>query len=151
MVFWNIFLFVRTQHIKWRNCYGKDIWKRCSCYPWIQEKCNKRTRKWGDVSFVREEFRASCPHPSVSFQPRNFHYPIARDDLLACEVHVLRVDTQYSCEICGVLMCPVFEGTTQSLSTFLVMQIESRRLSEGRGRSRAGEGRGNNAAYSRLI
>ena len=41
----------------------------------------------------------AAPIPQFRFNRENFHYPIARDNLLACKVHVQRVDTQYSCEI----------------------------------------------------
>ena len=48
----------------------------------------------------------AAPIPQFRFNREYFHYPIANNSWLACKVHIQRVDTNYSCAVCGVSMCP---------------------------------------------
>ena len=47
-----------------------------------------------------------APIPHFRFNRDNFHCPISNNSRLACKVHIQWIDTQYSCAICGVHMCP---------------------------------------------
>lgn len=47
-----------------------------------------------------------APITHFRFNRDHFHYPISNNSRLACKVPIQRVDTQHSCAICGVHMCP---------------------------------------------
>ena len=46
------------------------------------------------------------PIPHFRLTQDHFHYPISHETRRACKVHVQRVDTNYTCAVCGVSMCP---------------------------------------------
>ena len=48
----------------------------------------------------------AAPIPHFCFNRDHFHYRISNDNRLACKVHNQRVETKYSCAVCGVCMCP---------------------------------------------
>ena len=48
----------------------------------------------------------AAPILQFRFNREYFHYPIADNRRLACKVHIQRVDTNYSCAVRGVSMCP---------------------------------------------
>ena len=49
---------------------------------------------------------STAPIPHFHLNQDYFHYPISNSNRLACKVHIQRVDTQYSCAVCGVHTCP---------------------------------------------
>ena len=86
------------------------------------------------------------PIPHFRFNRDHFHYPISHDNRLARKVHIQRVDTQYTCAICGVRMCP--DPCFMRYHTMVNYhfnddnrQAGPRRLKEARGRPRARPGR----------
>ena len=87
----------------------------------------------------------AVPIPHFHFNRNHFHYPISNNSRLACKVRIQRVDTQYSCAICGVRMCPdpCFMRYHTMVDYYLndVSRQGPRRLSEARGRPRARPGR----------
>ena len=87
----------------------------------------------------------AVPIPHFRFNRDHFHYPISNNSRLACKVHIQRVDTQYSCVICGVRMCPnpCFMRYHTMVDYYFndVRRQGPRRLSEARDRPRARPGR----------
>lgn len=79
----------------------------------------------------------AAPIPQFRFNREYFHYPIANNSRLACKVHIQRVDTNYSCAVCGVSMCPHPCFYRYHTMVDYLFNDESRngprRLSEGRG------------------
>jgi len=61
----------------------------------------------------------ATPITYFHFNQNHLHYPISNNSRLTCKVHIQRVDTQYSCAICGVRMCHAgfsIEGSTWPLT-----------------------------------
>lgn len=87
----------------------------------------------------------AAPIPHFRFNRDHFHYPTAHSNRLACKVHIQRVDTQYSCAVCGVRMCPHPCFMRYHTMEDYYFNDESRqgprRLSEPRGRPRTTPGR----------
>lgn len=73
---------------------------------WIQKGCCGTASEWEKFLVDRTKPRTSSPYPSFRFNWDHFHYPISHNSSLAYKVNIQRVDTQYSCAICGVCMCP---------------------------------------------
>ena len=80
----------------------------------------------------------AAPIRQFRFNREHFHYPVPHDNQLVCKVHVQRVDTHYSCAICGVSICPdpCFHRYHNGWLPFQRWN-SPRRLSEGCGRPSA--------------
>ena len=83
----------------------------------------------------------AAPIPQFRFNREHFHHSIPHDNQLVCKVHVQRVDTHYSCAICGVSKCPDPCFHRYHTMVDYLFNDESRngprRLSEGCGRPSA--------------
>ncbi|PFX34730.1 PiggyBac transposable element-derived protein 1 [Stylophora pistillata] len=87
----------------------------------------------------------AAPIPHFRFNRDYFYHPISNGNRLACKVHIQRVDTQYSCAVCGVHMCP--DPCFMRYHTMVDYHFNDesrqgpRRLAEPRGRPRTRPGR----------
>ena len=87
----------------------------------------------------------AAPIPHFCFNRDQFHGPISNGNRLACKVHIQRVDTQFSCAVCGVRMCP--DPCFMRYHTMVEYHFNDesrqgpRRLAEPRGRTRTRPGR----------
>lgn len=83
------------------------------------------------------------PTPEIRFNQEHFHHLVSNDKRSTSKVHLHRVDTFYSCAVCGVRIClePCFLRY-HTLRDYHFNDEERegpRRLKEGRGRPRARE------------
>ena len=92
-------------------------------------------------SFRRDTRSPQNPIPQIRFNQGHFHHLVSHKTRSTCKVHLQRVDTTFSCAVCGVRMCqePCFQRY-HTLRDYYYNDEERegpRRLKEGRGRPRA--------------
>jgi len=96
-------------------------------------------------SFRKDARSPQTPIPQIRFNQDHFHHLVSHSTRSTCKVHLQRVDTIYSCSVCGVRMCP--EPCFRRYHTLRNFHFNDedregpRRLKEGRGRPRT-RGRG---------
>lgn len=79
---------------------------------------------WKDTVFMQTHVAI----PNIRLNRDHFHFPVSNDIRSTCKVHLQKLKPIYSCDICGVGICPnpcfqVFKGTIHCKTINMMMKV----------------------------